>query len=148
TAWPIPRAAPPCNPPAPDHLPLPPAVAARRRRWRALPCRAKMLGAPDDFRAVGQAMDANALKIEAARAALAHVRDGMRLGIGTGGTGSEDNASVDEEDGGGMAERGLAVVERRAVFMGELGEGGLTDVLTADRVCALDGAGEVDCGCG
>ena len=31
-------------------------------------------------------MDAKALKIEAARAALAHVRDGMRLGIGTGST--------------------------------------------------------------
>ena len=34
-------------------------------------------------------MDAKALKIEAARAALSHVEDGMRLGIGTGSTASE-----------------------------------------------------------
>ncbi|TIV13264.1 MAG: ribose 5-phosphate isomerase A, partial [Mesorhizobium sp.] len=31
-------------------------------------------------------MDARQLKVEAARAALAHVGDGMRLGVGTGTT--------------------------------------------------------------
>ncbi|TIY07617.1 MAG: ribose 5-phosphate isomerase A, partial [Mesorhizobium sp.] len=34
-------------------------------------------------------MDARQLKVEAARAALAHVTDGMRLGIGTGSTAEE-----------------------------------------------------------
>ena len=34
-------------------------------------------------------MDAKALKIEAARAALTHVESGMRLGIGTGSTAEE-----------------------------------------------------------
>ena len=34
-------------------------------------------------------MDARQLKIEAARVALEHVEDGMRLGIGTGSTAEE-----------------------------------------------------------
>jgi ribose 5-phosphate isomerase A len=34
-------------------------------------------------------MDAKTLKIEAARAALDHVENGMRLGIGTGSTANE-----------------------------------------------------------
>ena len=54
------------------------------------------------------AMDATALKVEAARAALGHVDDGMRLGIGTGTTAEAFVRAA------GRARRGRAEGDRRA----------------------------------
>ena len=74
-------------------------------------------------------MDARALKIEAARAALAHVEDGMRLGIGTGSTAEEFVRLLAEKVSGGMTIIGVPTSERTADLCRELGG------VTVEGVC-------------
>ena len=67
-------------------------------------------------------MDARQLKIEAARTALSHVEDGMRLGIGTGSTAEEFvrllAARIGEE---GLSVTGVPTSERTADLCRALG---------------------------
>jgi ribose 5-phosphate isomerase A len=89
-------------------------------------------------------MDAKALKIEAARAALTHVESGMRLGIGTGSTAEEFVRLLAEKVAGGMTVTGVPTSERTAALCRELG----VPLATLDEMPELDltvdGADEVD----
>lgn len=89
-------------------------------------------------------MDAKALKIEAARAALTHVESGMRLGIGTGSTAEEFVRLLAEKVSAGMAVTGVPTSERTAALCRELG----VPLATLDEMpeldLTIDGADEVD----
>ena len=89
-------------------------------------------------------MDAKALKIEAARAALTHVESGMRLGIGTGSTAEEFVRLLAEKVAAGMAVTGVPTSERTAALCRELG----VPLATLDEMpeldLTIDGADEVD----
>jgi ribose 5-phosphate isomerase A len=89
-------------------------------------------------------MDAKALKIEAARAALTHVESGMRLGIGTGSTAEEFVRLLAEKVSAGMTVTGVPTSERTAALCRELG----VPLATLDEVpeldLTIDGADEVD----
>lgn len=89
-------------------------------------------------------MDARSLKIEAARAALAHVEHGMRLGIGTGSTAEEFVRLLAERVDAGLSVIGVPTSERTAALCSELG----VPLTTLDEKPALDltvdGADEVD----
>ena len=89
-------------------------------------------------------MDAKALKIEAARAALAHVEDCMRLGIGTGSTASEFVRLLAEKVAAGMTITGVPTSERTAALCAELGVGLSTLDETPELDLTIDGADEVD----
>ncbi|MCO5148183.1 MAG: ribose-5-phosphate isomerase RpiA [Aquamicrobium sp.] len=90
-------------------------------------------------------MDARQLKIEAARVALSHVEDGMRLGIGTGSTAEEFvrllAARIGEE---GLAVTGVPTSERTAELCRALG----VPLATLDEMpeldLTIDGADEID----
>lgn len=90
-------------------------------------------------------MDARQLKIEAARVALSHVKDGMRLGIGTGSTAEEFvrllAARIGEE---GLSVTGVPTSERTAELCRALG----VPLATLDEMPELDltvdGADEID----
>lgn len=90
-------------------------------------------------------MDARQLKIEAARVALSHVEDGMRLGIGTGSTAEEFvrllAARIGEE---GLTVTGVPTSERTAELCRALG----VPLATLDEMPELDltvdGADEID----
>ncbi|MBW8322901.1 MAG: ribose 5-phosphate isomerase A, partial [Rhizobium sp.] len=66
-------------------------------------------------------MDAREMKIKAAAAALEHVEDGMRLGIGTGSTAEEFVRLLAEKVAGGMRVEGVPTSERTARLCLELG---------------------------
>jgi ribose 5-phosphate isomerase A len=66
-------------------------------------------------------MDARKLKMEAARAALAYVEDGMRLGIGTGSTAEEFVGPLAEKVAAGLRIVGVPTSERTAALCRELG---------------------------
>ncbi len=89
-------------------------------------------------------MNAKTLKIEAARAALSHVSDGMSLGIGTGSTAEEFVRLLAEKVASGMRIVGVPTSERTAALCAELG----IRLSTLDETPALDltvdGADEVD----
>ncbi|MBO6726457.1 MAG: ribose-5-phosphate isomerase RpiA [Rhizobiaceae bacterium] len=89
-------------------------------------------------------MDPKALKIEAARAALAHVEDGMKLGIGTGSTAEEFVRLLAARVGEGLSVIGVPTSERTAALCTELG----VPLTTLDEEPALDlvvdGADEID----
>ncbi len=59
-------------------------------------------------------MDAREMKIKAAEAALAHVGDGMRLGIGTGSTAEEFVRLLAEKVADGLRVEGVQTSERTA----------------------------------
>jgi ribose 5-phosphate isomerase A len=90
-------------------------------------------------------MDAKELKIEAARAALSHVEDGMRLGIGTGSTAEEFvrllAARIERE---GLSVTGVPTSERTAELCRALG----VKLATLDEMpeldLTIDGADEID----
>ena len=90
-------------------------------------------------------MDAKELKIEAARAALSHVEDGMRLGIGTGSTAEEFvrllAARIEAE---GLSVTGVPTSERTAELCRALG----VPLATLDEMpeldLTIDGADEID----
>ncbi|BCH24650.1 ribose-5-phosphate isomerase A [Mesorhizobium sp. L-8-10] len=89
-------------------------------------------------------MDAKALKIEAARAALEHVSDGMKLGIGTGSTAEEFVRLLAEKVAGGMTISGVPTSERTAKLCGELGITLSTLDETPELDLTVDGADEID----
>jgi ribose 5-phosphate isomerase A len=89
-------------------------------------------------------MDAKALKIEAARAALAHVEDGMRLGIGTGSTAEEFVRLLAEQVAEGMRVIGVPTSERTAALCVELGVPLSTLDETPELDLTIDGADEID----
>ncbi|TKT79187.1 ribose-5-phosphate isomerase RpiA [Aquamicrobium sp. LC103] len=89
-------------------------------------------------------MDARTLKIEAARVALSHVRDGMKLGIGSGSTAEEFVRVLAVEVAAGMKITGVPTSERTATLCRDLG----VPLSTLDEMPALDltidGADEID----
>lgn len=89
-------------------------------------------------------MDARQLKIQAAQAALDHVEDGMRLGIGTGSTADEFVRLLAEKVSEGFNVRGVPTSERTARLCVELGVPlySLDDMPELDL--AIDGADEID----
>ncbi|MAW85248.1 MAG: ribose 5-phosphate isomerase A [Phyllobacteriaceae bacterium] len=89
-------------------------------------------------------MDAKALKIEAARVALGHVRSGMRLGIGTGSTAEEFVRLLAEKVSGGMEVIGVPTSERTAALCSELGVPLTTLEETPHLDLTIDGADEID----
>ncbi|MER9588409.1 ribose-5-phosphate isomerase RpiA [Mesorhizobium australicum] len=89
-------------------------------------------------------MDARLLKVEAARAALAHVSDGMRLGIGTGTTAEEFVRLLADKVATGMTITGVPTSERTAALCRELGVPLSTLEETPELDLTVDGADEVD----
>lgn len=89
-------------------------------------------------------MDARSLKIEAARVALGHVADGMRLGIGSGTTANEFVRLLAEKVTAGLKIVGVPTSERTASLCMELG----VPLATLDEMPELDltvdGADEFD----
>ena len=71
--------------------------------------------------AAANPLDATTLKIEAARAALGHVEDGMRLGIGSGSTAEEFVRLLAERVAGGLKITGVPTSERTAALCQKLG---------------------------
>lgn len=89
-------------------------------------------------------MDAREMKIKAAAAALSHVEDGMRLGIGTGSTAEEFVRLLAERVANGMSVVGVPTSERTARLCVELG----VPLMSLDELpeldLTIDGADEVD----
>lgn len=89
-------------------------------------------------------MDARQMKIKAAEAALAHVEDGMRLGIGTGSTAEEFVRLLAEKVADGFRIEGVPTSERTARLCLELG----VPLKSLDELpeldLTIDGADEVD----
>ena len=89
-------------------------------------------------------MDAREMKIKAAEAALSHVEDGMRLGIGTGSTAEEFVRLLAEQVAAGMNVTGVPTSERTARLCVELG----VPLRSLDELpeldLTIDGADEVD----
>jgi len=89
-------------------------------------------------------MDARRLKIEAARVALSHVEDGMRLGIGTGSTAEEFVRLLAARVAGGLDVVGVPTSERTAALCRELGVALTTLDETPELDLTVDGADEID----
>lgn len=89
-------------------------------------------------------MDARQLKIEAARVALSHVEDGMRIGIGTGSTAEEFVRLLAARVAGGLRVVGVPTSERTAALCRELGVALTTLDETPDLDLTIDGADEID----
>ena len=89
-------------------------------------------------------MDARQLKIEAAREALTHVADGMKLGIGTGSTAEEFVRLLAVKVDEGMTVIGVPTSERTARLCRELGVPLSTLDETPRLDLTIDGADEVD----
>jgi ribose 5-phosphate isomerase len=89
-------------------------------------------------------MDPRSLKIAAAQAALGHVENGMRLGIGTGSTADEFVRLLAEKVADGLSVKGVPTSERTARLCLELGVPlySLDDLPELDLT--IDGADEVD----
>ncbi|MCJ8518148.1 ribose 5-phosphate isomerase A [Pseudorhizobium tarimense] len=89
-------------------------------------------------------MDAREMKVKAAEAALAHVEDGMRLGIGTGSTAEEFVRLLAEKVADGLQVQGVPTSERTARLCLELG----VPLKSLDELpeldLTIDGADEVD----
>ena len=89
-------------------------------------------------------MDAREMKIKAAAAALEHVEDGMKLGIGTGSTAEEFVRLLAEKVSGGMKVEGVPTSERTARLCLELG----IPLRSLDELpeldLTIDGADELD----
>jgi ribose 5-phosphate isomerase A len=89
-------------------------------------------------------MDPKALKIEAARAALEFVEDGMRLGIGTGSTAEEFVRLLAKKVAAGLNVTGVPTSERTAALCRELGIPLTTLDETPRLDLTVDGADEID----
>jgi len=89
-------------------------------------------------------MDARQLKIEAARVALEHVEDGMRLGIGTGSTAEEFVRLLAVKVQEGLSIIGVPTSERTAALCRELGVPLSTLEETPELDLTIDGADEID----
>ncbi|MCV0398150.1 MAG: ribose-5-phosphate isomerase RpiA [Rhizobiaceae bacterium] len=88
--------------------------------------------------------DARQLKIEAARAALAHVGEGMRLGIGTGSTAEEFVRLLAAAVADGLTVIGVPTSERTALLCRDLGVPLSTLDDTPELDLTVDGADEID----
>ncbi|MCI5077296.1 ribose-5-phosphate isomerase RpiA [Oricola sp.] len=89
-------------------------------------------------------MSQDELKIAAARAALSHVEDGMKLGIGTGSTANAFIQLLAERVGEGLRVVGVPTSEQTARLCLELGVP-LTALDEAPRLdLCIDGADEID----
>ncbi len=89
-------------------------------------------------------MDPRTLKMEAARVALGRVRDGMRLGIGTGSTAEEFVRLLAVEVAGGLNVVGVPTSERTAALCHDLGIALSTLDETPELDLTIDGADEFD----
>ncbi len=89
-------------------------------------------------------MDAREMKIKAAQAALAHVEDGMRLGIGTGSTADEFVRLLAEKVADGLKVEGVPTSERTARLCVELGVPLKSLEEMPELDLTIDGADEVD----
>ena len=89
-------------------------------------------------------MDAREMKIKAAQAALAHVEDGMRLGIGTGSTAEEFVRLLAERVADGLRVQGVPTSERTARLCLELGVPLKSLEELPELDLTIDGADEVD----
>lgn len=89
-------------------------------------------------------MDARQLKIEAARVALEHVENGMRLGIGTGSTAEEFVRLLAVKVQEGLSIIGVPTSERTAALCRELGVPLSTLEETPELDLTIDGADEID----
>ncbi len=89
-------------------------------------------------------MDAKSLKIKAAAEALTYVKDGMRLGIGTGSTAEEFVRLLAAKVASGMNVIGVPTSERTAALCRELGVKLTTLEETPQLDLTIDGADEVD----
>ena len=89
-------------------------------------------------------LDATTLKIEAARAALGHVEDGMRLGIGSGSTAEELVKLLAERVAGGLKITGVPTSERTAALCQKLGVPLSSLDETPELDLTIDGADEID----
>lgn len=87
---------------------------------------------------------AKELKIKAAAAALEHVRDGMKLGIGTGSTADEFVRLLARKIEGGLSVIGVPTSDRTAKLCRELGVPLTTLEDTPQLDLTIDGADEVD----
>jgi ribose 5-phosphate isomerase A len=89
-------------------------------------------------------MNAREMKVKAAQAALAHVEDGMRLGIGTGSTAEEFVRLLAERVHDGLKIQGVPTSERTARLCVELG----VPLKSLDELpeldLAIDGTDELD----
>ena len=94
--------------------------------------------------AAANPLDATTLKIEAARAALGHVEDGMRLGIGSGSTAEEFVRLLAERVAGGLKITGVPTSERTAALCQKLGVPLSSLDETPELDLAIDGTDEVD----
>lgn len=88
-------------------------------------------------------MDARQAKIEAARGALAHVEEGMRLGIGTGSTAEEFVRLLAVRVADGLSVIGVPTSERTAALCRDLGVPLTTLDDTPELDLTVDGADEV-----
>jgi ribose 5-phosphate isomerase A len=88
-------------------------------------------------------MDARTLKIKAAAEALTYVRDGMRLGIGTGSTAEEFVRLLAAKVASGLSIIGVPTSERTAALCRELGVKLTTLEQTPALDLTIDGADEV-----
>lgn len=84
------------------------------------------------------------LKIEAARAALEFVEDGMKLGIGTGSTADEFIRLLAEKLKSGLSVIGVPTSERSRALCEELGVPLTTLDETPELDLTIDGADEID----
>lgn len=82
-------------------------------------------------------------KIEAAKAALAHVADGMRLGIGTGSTAEEFIALLAVRVAQGLKVRGVPTSERTRAMCEKLGIAMATLDEMPELDLTVDGADEI-----
>lgn len=84
------------------------------------------------------------MKAQAARAAMAHVTDGMRLGVGSGSTAEQFIAALGEAVGEGLTVTGVPTSERTAGLCVEMGIplATLDDLPELDLT--IDGADEID----
>lgn len=89
-------------------------------------------------------MDAQALKVEAAREALSHVEDGMRLGIGTGSTAEEFVRLLAEQVAEGFSIKGVPTSEKTARLCLQLGVPLFSLDETPELDLTVDGADEID----
>jgi ribose 5-phosphate isomerase A len=88
--------------------------------------------------------EARKLKIAAAAEALTHVKDGMRLGIGTGSTAEEFVRLLADKVQGGFKIIGVPTSERTASLCQELGVPLTTLEETPHLDLTIDGADEVN----
>ena len=84
------------------------------------------------------------LKMEAARAALEFVEDGMKLGIGTGSTADEFIRLLAEKVKSGLSVIGVPTSERSRALCEELGVPLTTLEETPELDLTIDGADEID----